>query len=33
MAHMVKEETWIFYKKYLHATIILPIQIIAEILH
>ena len=28
MVHMVKEGTWIFYKKCLHPTTIVPIQII-----
>ena len=28
MGHMVKEGTWIFYKKCLHATVIVPIQVI-----
>ena len=28
MVHMVKEGTWVFYKKCLHATINVPIQVI-----
>ena len=28
MAHMVNKETWIFYKKCFHVTIIVPIQTI-----
>ena len=28
MVHMVKEGTWVFYKKCLHATVIVPIQVI-----
>ena len=28
MVHMVKEGTWVFYKKYLHNTVIVPIQVI-----